>query len=59
MILKVKNLLERFTKKNYKKNQKEFRVEKLIKGKHAINYMFNRKATVVILIVGVIKKDII
>ena len=59
MILKVKNLLERFTKKNYKKNQKEFRVEKLIKGKHAINYMFNRKATVVILTVGVIKKDII
>ena len=59
MILKVKNLLERFTKKNYKKNQKEFGVEKLIKGKHAINYMFNRKATVVILTVGVIKKDII
>ena len=59
MILKVKNLLESFTKKNYKKNQKEFRVEKLIKGKHAINYMFNRKATVVILTVGVIKKDII
>ena len=59
MILKVKNLLERFTKKNYKKNQKEFRVEKLIKEKHAINYMFNRKATVVILTVGVIKKDII
>ena len=34
VILNVKNLLERFTKKNCKKaNQKEFRVEKVIKSK--------------------------
>ena len=41
VILKVKKLLECFTKKNCKKtNQKEFRVEKVIKRK-VINYMFN------------------
>ena len=34
VILKKKKLLERFTKKNCKKtNQKEFRVEKVIKKK--------------------------
>ena len=34
VILKVKKLLERFMRKNYKKtNQKEFRVEKVIKRK--------------------------
>ena len=34
MILKVKKLFERFKKKNCKKtNQKEFRVEKIIKRK--------------------------
>ena len=34
VILKVKKLLERFTKKNCKKtNQKEFRVQKIIKRK--------------------------
>ena len=34
VILKVKKLLKRFTKKNFKKtNQKDFRVEKVIKRK--------------------------
>ena len=34
VILKLKKLLERFTKKNCRKtNQKEFRVEKVIKRK--------------------------
>ena len=34
VILKVKNLLEQFTKNNYKKTKhKEFRIEKLIKRK--------------------------
>ena len=34
MVLKVNELLERFTKKNYKKkNQKEFTIEKIIKRK--------------------------
>ena len=33
VILEVKKLLEHFTKKNCKKNQKEFRVEKVIKTK--------------------------
>ena len=35
--------------------QKEFRVEKVIKKK-VINYMFNRKATIVLFTVGLIKK---
>ena len=31
MILRERKLFERFTKENFKKNQKEFRIEKLIK----------------------------
>ena len=33
VILKAKNLLKLFLKKNYKKNQKEFRLDKVIKRK--------------------------
>ena len=56
VILIVKRLLERFTKKNCKKtNQKEFRVEKVIKRKGNKLYV-NGKATIVLLIVGLIKK---
>ena len=33
MILMVKKLLEHSMKKNYKKNQEEFRIEKVIKKK--------------------------
>ena len=51
VILKEKKLLEDFTKRNYKKqNKKEYRLEK------AINYMLNGKATTILLTVGLIKK---
>ena len=33
MVLMVKKLLERFTKKKCKKNQEEYRIEKIIKRK--------------------------
>ena len=40
VILKAKKLLERFTKKNWRKtNQKEFRAEKVIKRKRDILYI--------------------
>ena len=47
VILKAKKMLEKI-------NQEEFRFEKVIKK--AINYMLNGKATVVLLIAGLIKK---
>ena len=51
VILKAKELLKHFTKKNYKKkkkkkNRREFRIEKVIKK--AINYMLNWKATTIL-----------
>ena len=56
MTLKEKKLLERFMEKNCKKkNQKEFRVEKIIKRK-CDNSMLNRKDTIILLTVGLIKK---
>ena len=55
-ILVVKKLLECFTKKNRKKtNQKEFRIEKIIKGKDNKLYP-NGKATIILIIVGLIKQ---
>ena len=55
VILKVKKLLERFAKKEFQKiNQKEFRVEKVIKK--VINYMLNGKAMKILLTVELIKK---
>ena len=44
VILMTKKLLERFTKNNRKKetNQKEFRIEKVIKNK-SDNYILNGK----------------
>ena len=55
VILKVKKLLERFAKKELQKiNQKEFRVEKVIKK--VINYMLNGKAMIILLTVELIKK---
>ena len=64
MILKGRKLLERFKKKELRKtNQRESRVEKNKKNKKkkkekekAINYMLNGKATIVLLIDGLIKK---
>ena len=46
-----KKLLELFTKKNQKTNQKEFRIEKVIREK-VISYMLNRNDTIIHLIVG-------
>ena len=41
-----------------KTNQKDFRVEQVIKKKKAINYMLNGKDTIVtFMIVGLIKKN--
>ena len=55
VILKVKKLLERFAKKEFQKiNQKEFRVEKVIKK--VINYMLNGKAMIILLTVELTKK---
>ena len=45
-----------YEKKLQKTNQKEFRAEKVIKKK-AINNMLNGKVTIVLLIVGLIRKD--
>ena len=57
MILMEKKLLECFTKTNCKKtNQKEFRIEKVIKRKGDKLYMLNGKDTIICLIVGLIKK---
>ena len=56
VILKVKKLLESFTKKEFQKtNQKEFRVEKIIKRK-GDDCMLNGKSTIILLIDGLIKK---
>ena len=55
VILKVKKLLERFAKKELQKiNQKEFRVEKVIKK--VINCILNGKAMIILLTVELIKK---
>ena len=43
-----------YEKELRKTNQKEFRVEKVIKK--AINYRLNEKATIILLTVGLIKK---
>ena len=49
VILSVKKLLKYFA------NQKEFRVKKLSREK-VINYMLNGKATIILSIVGMMKK---
>ena len=61
VILTEKKYLERFTKENCKKrNQKKNRFERVKKKKEkTTNYMLNRKTTIVLLIVWLIKKDII
>ena len=56
VILMVKKLSERFTKKNLKEtNQEELTVEKLIKRK-VIKYTSNEKGMIILLIAGLIKK---
>ena len=57
--LKGRETVGTFYKKELQKtNQTEFRVEKWWKEK-AINYMLNGKATIILLTVGLIKKDIV
>ena len=54
--LKGKEVVGTFYKKELQKtNQKKFRVEKVIKRK-GNNYIFNGKATIVLLAFGLIKK---
>ena len=54
--LKREEIVGNFYKKDWHKtNQKEFRVEKVIKKK-VISYMLNGKATIVLLTVGLIKR---
>ena len=53
--IKGEKIVGMFYKKELQKpNQKQFRVEKVIKKK-SINYMLNGKATIVLLTVGLIK----
>ena len=52
---KGKEILGTFYRKELQNTkQKKFKVEKVIKGKKAINYMLNGKATIVLLTVGLI-----
>ena len=47
-----------YKKEMQKTNQKDFRVEQVLKKKKAINYMLNGKDTIVtFMIVGLIKKN--
>ena len=55
VILTVKKLLER-NKEMQNPNQKECRVEKVIKRKGDKLYILNGKVTIVLLVVGLIKK---
>ena len=56
MIFMVKKLLEHFMEKNYKRLIKKNLVLKKYLGKKVINYMLNRKAMIIHLIAGLIKK---
>ena len=56
MILMVKKLLEHFMEKNYKRLIKKNLVLKKYLGKKVINYVLNRKAMIIHLIAGLIKK---
>ena len=56
VILMVERLLEHFTKKNHKKQIKKSLELKKQSRENVINYTSNRKATITLLIVGLIKK---
>ena len=47
-----------YEKELQKTNQKEFRIEKVLKGKGDIRCMLNEKDTIIVLIVGSIKKTL-
>ena len=58
--LTVKNLLEHFPKKNCKKqNQKELRIENLIKRKDEKQHVKHEKVIIIYLTVGIIKIDVV
>ena len=59
MVLTNKKLLECLTQTNCKENQKEFRTKKVIKEMKEMNYVLNEKDTVIPLIAGLTKKDIV
>ena len=56
VILKVNESLQRFTKKNRKKQVKKSLGLKKQSRQKVINYMLNGKAMTILLIVGLIKK---
>ena len=56
VILMVKKLLERFTKKNCKKQIKKNLELKKFQKEKTINYMLNVKAAIILLTVGLIKR---
>ena len=54
--IKGEDIVGTFYEKEFQKtNQKEFRVEKVIKRK-GVNYMLNEKALIILLTVGLLKK---
>ena len=55
VILTLKKLLELFKKKNCKKIIKKILELKKFSSENMINYMSNGKATIILLIVGLIK----
>ena len=55
MVLMVKRLLERFMKRNCKKQTKKFRIKKVLKKKKQISLISNGKAMRIYLIAGSIK----
>ena len=58
--LTVKNLGEHFPKKNCKKqNQKELRIENLIKRKDEKQHVKHEKVIIIYLTVGIIKIDVV
>ena len=61
VMLTVKKLLEHFTKKNCKKQIKQIKKRlqlEMWQGEKTINYLLNSKATVVFLIVRLIKRTV-
>ena len=57
--LSDKEIVGTFYEKEIQKHQKDFRIEKAIKIEGDIKYMTNGKFTIIHLITGLIKKDIV
>ena len=58
VILTVKKLMERFIKRTCKKQIKKSLDLKKLSREKVINYILNGKATIILLTVGLIKKDL-